>query len=183
MRAVLSFRAVELGLETGALARLLLDLQHLAILAVALTKVRLSFDEHALDWSRQSYHWMIEASSRDIGEAAAKVTQVAIEDPLRVELTFPHVHPELVDRTATALRAVFERVQFIDLERERRAHRLDSMEETLRNQHLDNLVDALDLASQFQDPERRSALLRSLEAGLRPFEHHPGMTHAAVFVD
>ena len=80
---------------------------------MALTKSRLSSDEHALDWSRQSYHWMIEASSRDIGEATAKVTQITIEDPLRVELTFPNVRRELRDRTAKALRAVFERVQLI----------------------------------------------------------------------
>lgn len=48
-------------------------------------------------------------------------------------------------------------------------------------QHLDNLADALEPAFRFQDTRLRSALLRNLEAGLRPFEHHPGMTHVTAF--
>ena len=179
MRAELSFRVVEPGLEIGELARLLLDLQHLAILAVALG--RSSPDQNAVDWSRQSYHWMVEASRREIGEATATVTRFDIGTPLRLGITFPQVPPELEEQTARALRALLERLQLIDLERG--AHRLDEMEEASRRRHLDNLADALDLASRFQDTRQRSALLRSLEAGLRPFERHPGMTDATVFAD
>ena len=126
MRALLSFRVADSGLELGEFARLLLDLQHLAILAVALG--RSSPVQNAVDWSQQSYHWMVEASRHEIGEATVTITRFDIGTPLRLEFAFPQVAPELAEQTAMALRALLQRLQLIDLERERKAHRLDRSE-------------------------------------------------------
>ena len=76
MKFALEFETPEGGLEATHLARLLLDLQHLAVIAVALGREVLTPTEPALSLFTRKYEFMVSADTAALRDSTVFVTRI-----------------------------------------------------------------------------------------------------------
>ena len=184
MRLSVTFDVGPPGLEATHLARLLLDLQHLAIITVASTRPSLGRADIVFDPYKQSSKWMAEATGEMIGDAAVTVSRITYQSPLGIELEFKKLPGRLAGRAAEILRSILNHVLFADLEREKRKVQIEDLREDVRRKRIANVASALDLMARIQDPVLRQQFITSLSSSLRPFEdEHPRMTDVTVVED
>lgn len=184
LRVQFRFDVGEDGLDAPHLARLLLDLQHLAVVAVALSKDVILPSDVALDLRMASYKRMIEAQADDLGQAIATIAKIQQESPLRVELLFSKIPKALIRPAAATFKFMFERIFFGDVEREKREIANARAREEVLGARIENLAAALDVARKLPSRELREEFVRGLMSSIRPFEEeHPKIVEAKVLDD
>lgn len=181
MRFELMFEVSEPGLPAAQFARLLLDLQEVAIMAHALGRLdELDVNDPALEPVAHKYEHMIAAQRGTWGEAEATVDTISQGSPLKIGLLLK-VGQALRRPVAAALRLLVERVIYLDLERERRQIANDIRREDLIEKKLDNIERALKIQRRVRDPEIRRRLRFALDSTVRPFVvEHPPIVSARV---
>src|SRR5438067_4216154 len=96
------------GLEAAHLARLLLDLQHLMVMATALARPTIQQTDPALSHWLRSYKGMVEASIPQLRAATAEVAIIQQRSPLMIGLYLKEVSGILKSKVENVLRFVFE---------------------------------------------------------------------------
>jgi hypothetical protein len=169
------------GLEGTHLARLLLDLQHLLIVAIALGRPRIESSDPALDLWIRSYKGMAEATHVQLGDTTSLVAKIVQNSPLTIGLFLTEVSGALKERAGSVLRFIFDRIFFADLERERRQAKIEAEREEIRQKRIDTLAKTFDLVEKIGDPALRASFVEGLESAIRPFEEdHPRIRRAEV---
>jgi hypothetical protein len=171
-------------LEVPHFARLLLDLQHLAIMTIALAEEALPPNDIVFDSYRQKHESMVEAGSTILGYRVATVDRIIQESPLVIDLSLKQLPKALWRPVAGTFKFLVERVFFGDLEREKRALDNERLREEIRRAKIENLGAAFDIGAKIPDPQLREQFLSSLASSIRPFEEeHPKIVEAQVFED
>jgi hypothetical protein len=180
MRVAMSFDVKRPGLSAPHLARLLLDIQHLAVNMVAIESVsRLSQDHMILDPYRQKYSVVIETKDSDFGDSLVIVDSINQQSPLWIG-TLLKIARSITGSVARNYKLIYERVLFGDLERKKRILELRLMDEDRVRKRIENCGLALDLARKIP-PHLQEAFIGSLTSSLLPFfKEHPLITRLDV---
>jgi hypothetical protein len=174
VRILLEFDTQGYELRVVAVARLLLDLQHVATMARALAVDRLQRDDIVFDWYFQKYSWMIEASSEDLGLGDLSLVRIN-SGSLKIEVKPGKLVQGLQKAFAQSFSYIIKNILYVDLEREKRG--LDNQlkrEEVLRDR-LENAAKAFQLIKKIPDEDLREQFIESLKSSVLPFamEHPP----------
>jgi hypothetical protein len=184
MRLQLTF---EVGDEIlpSALARILLDVQHQAMVFTLMAEAESEFGAIAIGGRPGaevrrylndteeliSYKYMAEASQSSFGRLPLEVgvTRLRMESPLWVETTIRAARG-VVTLVQRNFRTLHERVYFGDLERERRRIQNAASREEVIAARIRNIDAAYDLSEKISDAEIREALRRHLISAVAPFD-------------
>jgi len=175
MRIQFVFDTDNYELHAVSLARILLDIQHMAIVSFALAKEQLPIDDIVFDDYKQKYSWMIEAQEADLGGAALLVTSITMASPLKIELGSKNLTKGVKKAFIKTYRYITEHLLFTDLEREKRSVDIEWMREQVLEQRIKNFESALNLTKKIPDENMRQQYLESLRSSVYPFiaEHPP----------
>lgn len=169
------------GLEATHLSRLLLDLQHLMVMATALARPAIRASDPAFNVWIRSYKGMVEANPSDLLDTTVHVALIYQQSPLKIGLYLKEISGALKARAEKVLRFIFERVFFGDLEREHRKVLIETEREDLRQKEIETLAKTFDLVEKIGDPELRKSFIGGLGSAIRPFqEDHPTIRRAEV---
>jgi len=169
------------GLEVTHLSRLLLDLQHLMVVATALARPRIGPSDPAVDTWLRSYKGMVEAGREELLDTVAHVSLIQQQSPLTIGIYLREVSGLLKSKAEAVLNVIFERFFYGDLERERRRVQIDSEREDVRQKRIETLSKTFDLVERIGDPDLRREFVDSLDSAIRPFqEDHPPIRRAEV---
>jgi len=181
LRVLFRFDVGEDSLDAPHLARLLLDLQHLVVVAVALSQDVIPPNDVALDLGMASYKRMVEAQADDLGQATATIARIRQESPLLVELLLNKLPKLLIRPATTTFRFIFDRIFFGDIERERRMLINAGTREEILRARVETLGAALDVARKLPNRELRDQFMNGVISSIRPFEEeHPKILEAKV---
>jgi hypothetical protein len=183
MHVMMEFDVESPGLSASHLARLLLDIQHLAVNMVAIEREWELPQNHLIrDPYRQKYSAVIETPDGDFGDSLVIVDAISQQSPLwiRSALKIPGAMASFV---ANNYRLIYERVLFGDLERQKRIMELRLMNEDRLRKRIETSGLALDLLHKVP-PHLQDDYLRSLISSLLPFfNEHPVVTKLDIDED
>lgn len=174
MRILIEFDTDGIDLNPISFARLMLDIQHLAIVTRALAEDKFQSDDIVFDWYRQKYSWMIEATEEDLGMAALSIVRISMGS-LLVELKPKKLAQGIQKAFARAFRYIVNHLLFVDLEREKRSVENQMKREEVLEKRIENMASAWKLIKKIPDPELRETFIVSLRSSVFPFtaEHPP----------
>ncbi len=188
MRIVFEFDTENYDLTASHLARILLDIQHLAIVCVALAKGSFQRDDVVFDEFLQHYKFMVEARIDDLDDTEVSIIRIKKESPMEVEIALKKLAKVVTKNAGAMFRFVRDRIFFIDLEREKRSRENDKillenalMREEVALKKIKNASEGLDLALKIPDPNLREQLIKALTSSVIPFElDHPPLKSIKV---
>jgi hypothetical protein len=174
MRILVEFDTENVELHAIEFARIMLDIQHLAIVVRALAEDRLHPNDIVFDPYKQKYQWMIEAAGPDIGMAELTIVNIT-EGSLLIELEPKKVARKIQKAFTRAFRYVINHFLFVDLERQKRSVEIQMMREQLLRKRIGNAAAALGLIKKIPDAQLREEFIDSLRSSVLPFlfEHPP----------
>jgi hypothetical protein len=174
MRILIEFDTDGIELHPISYARMMLDIQHMAIVCRAIAEDRLRADDIVFDWYKRKYTWMIEATEEEIGMAELTITRIDMGS-LLVELTPKKLAKNMQKAFAGAFRYIANHLLFIDLEREKRSIENQLKREEVLEKRIENVAAALKLINKIPDEHLRDEFIESLRSSVLPFttEHPP----------
>ena len=173
MKLKITFDTDQQALLATELARLLLDLQHLSIIAVYLPRREYSPQDIIFDPYKQKYDWMVFADPYTLDESEAAISRIRKESPLEIELLFKRLSSEAAQGVSGAFRFLFERVFFGDLEREKRRIENEAAYQEVLRKKLELIADAYKLSKKLP-PDLQDEFMNSMRWAIEPFERrHP----------
>jgi len=175
IRLVFEFDTDMDELDSVHMARIFLDIQHLAIVTFALADKRLDAAHMVFDHYKRKYKWLVEAQAEDLGESQLTAVRIRLESPLIIEVAGKKLAQGLNSTVLPVIRYVVTNLLFIDLEREKRSVAIQLMREQVLEQRIKNASAALGLAKKIPSGDLREEYLESLRASVLPFalEHPP----------
>ena len=173
MKLKIAFDTDQQDLLATELARLLLDLQHLSIVAVYLPRPAYSPKDIIFDPFLLKYEKMFLADPYILGETAPAISRIHKDSPLEIELLFKKLNSKAVQSVSGAFRFLFERVLFGDLEREKRRIENEAAYQEVLRKKLELIADAYKLSKKMP-PDQQDQFMDSLRWAIEPFERrHP----------
>jgi hypothetical protein len=127
---------------------------------------------------------MAEATTTELGLAQIVVSRIVQSSPLQLEVSLPKLPKELAWRAYEALKILFRRLYYGDLERKRRQLEIEDLEQDVLRKRLENWSTAVKLAEKIPDPALRGRFLQSVDFSVRPFlREHPPLLSVEVVED
>jgi hypothetical protein len=174
MRITFEFDTDDLQIDAIQLARIMLDIQHLAIVIHALAEDKLNAGHIVFDEYKRKYKWLIEATDGELGDAELTTVGLRMESPLFVEFKTKKFAESVQKAFARIFRYVINRLLFVDLEREKRSVEIQLIREQVLEKRIKSAASALNLAKKVPDERLREELIDSLRSSIWPFEiEHP----------
>jgi uncharacterized protein YnzC (UPF0291/DUF896 family) len=175
MKILIEFGTDGFELHPVNLARLLLDIQHLAIVTRALAEDNLKANDIVFDPYKRKYKWLIEATEEELGMAELTVVHIRMDSPLLVELQLKKLSKSAQKAFTKSYQYIINHLLYNDLEREKRSVEILMMREQVLEKRLKNASSALNLVKKIPDEQLREEFIDSLRSSVLPFgtEHPP----------
>jgi hypothetical protein len=174
MRITFEFDSDNLQLSATHVARIMLDIQHLAIVARALAEDKLNADHIVFDEYKREYKWLIEATGEELGDAQLTTVRLRMESPLFIELETKRFAEKVQKAFVRTFRYIVNHLLFVDLEREKRSVQIQLIREQVLEKRIRTAASALNLAKKIPDEQLREEFIDSLRGSIWPFEtEHP----------
>jgi len=184
MKLIFEFNTDAFDLSASHLARILLDIQHLAIVSIALAKETLEVDEIVFNPYFQSYKRMIETTGEDLKEAELTILSIKKESPLIVEAALKKLSDIAKKSTKEVFLFIINKILFVDLEREKRSLENQKLREEIIEKRINNASQVLNLAQKVPNNILREQLIASLTSSIMPFEtEHPPIKSITIVDD
>ena len=174
MRITFEFDTDDSQLDAVHLSRIVLDIQHLAIVTRALAEDELTPDHIVFDEYKSEYKWLIEASGQ-LGDAELLTVRLRMESPLFFEFQTKKLAESVQKVFARAFRYIINHLLFVDLEREKRSVEIQLIREQVLEQRIKSAASAWNLVKRIPDERLREEFINSLRSSTWPFaiEHPP----------
>lgn len=184
MKITFEFDTDDLQLDAVHLARIVLDIQHLAIVTRALAEDELNADHSVFNEYKRKYKWLIEATGGELGDAELTTVSLRMESPLFIEFKTKKFAKSVQKAFAKTFRYIINHLLFVDLEREKRSVEIQLIREQVLEQRIKNATSALNFAKKIPDKELREELIDSLRSSIWPFEiEHPPIKSIKLIED
>ena len=184
MKLLFEFDIDGFDLSAVQLARILLDIQHLAIVNRALEEDHLEPDDIVFDEYKRKYKWLIEATDEELGAAELTIVRIKMESPLSVVLQLKKLPQSAQKALVKSYRYVINHLLFVDLEREKRGVEIQLMREQVLEKRIKNASSALNLVKKIPDEHLREEFIDSLRSSILPFgTEHPQIKSVKLITD
>jgi hypothetical protein len=181
MRILFEFDTENYDLTASHMARILLDIQHLAIVCVSLAKESFERDDVVFNEYLRHYKGMVEARIDDLDDSEVSIVRLKMESPLEVEVVLKKLAKAAVKPVADAFRFIINKIFFVDLEREKKSLENALMREEITQRKIKNASQALNLAKKIPNSHLREQFIESLTSSVMPFEvEHPPLKSVKV---
>lgn len=168
MKISFEFDVTGFDLHATHLARILLDIQHLALICVLLAEDRPDGRSIFLEEYEQRFQGLVEATRDDLGAAELTVSRIKMESPLLIEVLM-----KLREGAKKSFIKTFYYIRdtllFVDLKREEMEVGIQALKEEVMTKRIENLTAALKLAEKIPDLKLRNKFVKRLSQTLLSF--------------